>query len=272
MFRPVTFITLAMACGSGLYLYQVKHQAQVLDRQIERTVKQTEALRAQSRELDAAWTLLGNPGRIQQLADQFLTVKPVQPPQFISLTELDSKLPPPRPPDAAPTASPGEETPVAADAVEPQQRAELAAGSPPAAPVGFASPADPTTAPSAELPATPRTAPVEPVKPGAVVAEPAKPAAVAAEPTKSAAMAARPIERKPTPSPHPAHEVAQTPPRAIPAHPTVQPVVAELDRSVPTPRRSQSPPPGVSGSLLGMAHDGAVSVPAPQPMSLNRTR
>jgi hypothetical protein len=273
MFRPVSFITLAMACGSGLYLYQVKHQAQVLDRQIERTVKQAEALRAQARELDAAWTLLGNPDRIQQLADQFLTVKPVQPSQFVSLTELDSKLPSPRPSNAAPAAPPGEETPVATEVTDPAQGAALAAGSPPAGPEGFAARADPTTAPPAELPATPlRTPPAEPVKPGAVVTEPAKPAAVASEPTKSTTMAARPVERKLNAPPHPAREVAQTPPRVIPARPSVQPVVAELDRPIPPPHRSQTSPQGVSGSLLGMAHDGAVSVPAPQPMSLNPTR
>jgi hypothetical protein len=271
MFRPVSFITLAMACGSGLYLYQVKHQAQVLDRQIERTVKQTEALRAQARELDAAWTLLGNPARIQQLADQFLTVKPVQPSQFISQTELDSKLPASRPPDVAPPPSPSEETPVAADTSASEQHPELAAGSPSAEPVGFAAPADATAVPPAGPPATvPRTPPLEPVKTGGT-AEPAKPA-LAPEPSKSATVAARATERKPTASPHPAHEVAQMPPRVTPTHPAVQPVVAELDRPTPTPRRSQTPPPGASGSLLGMAHDGAVSVPAPQPMSFNPTR
>ena len=36
MIRPLTIVTFLMACGSGLYLYQSKHAAQVLDRDIER--------------------------------------------------------------------------------------------------------------------------------------------------------------------------------------------------------------------------------------------
>ena len=34
MIRPLTCISVLLACGSGLYLYQTKHHAQVVDRQI----------------------------------------------------------------------------------------------------------------------------------------------------------------------------------------------------------------------------------------------
>ena len=83
MIRPFTCVAALLAFGSGLYLYQTKHQAQVLDRQIEHTIKTITATRMQTRELAAAWTLLGNPDRLQQLSDQFLDIKPVLPDQFV---------------------------------------------------------------------------------------------------------------------------------------------------------------------------------------------
>ena len=41
MIRPLTIATFLLACGSGLYLYQSKHEVQLLDRTIERTVHET---------------------------------------------------------------------------------------------------------------------------------------------------------------------------------------------------------------------------------------
>ena len=93
MIRPITCICFLLACGSGLYLYQAKHRVQLLDRQIEDTVQATDKLREQSRVLHAEWTLLNDPQRLQALADQFLALKTVQPSQFASMADLDSRLP-----------------------------------------------------------------------------------------------------------------------------------------------------------------------------------
>jgi len=92
MIRPATCITAALAFGSGLYLYQTKHQAQVLDKQIEHTVKAAAAARTQTRDLAATWSLLGNPARLQQLSVQFLDIKPIALGQFVSMAELDTRL------------------------------------------------------------------------------------------------------------------------------------------------------------------------------------
>ena len=107
MIRPVTCVCFLLACGSGLYLYQAKHRVQLLDQQIEKTVRATEAAREQIRLLHADWTLLNQPDRLQKLADQFLTLKPANPAQFTSMAELDSRLPAVPPPPAAPPARPG---------------------------------------------------------------------------------------------------------------------------------------------------------------------
>ncbi|HEX4172346.1 MAG TPA: hypothetical protein VHY82_07700, partial [Acetobacteraceae bacterium] len=100
MIRPFTFVCFLLACGSGLYLYQAKHRVQVLDHEIEKTVRATEELRERIRVLHAEWTLQNDPQRLQGLADRLLALKTVTPGQFTSLADLDSRLPPVPPPEA----------------------------------------------------------------------------------------------------------------------------------------------------------------------------
>jgi hypothetical protein len=110
MIRPITIVSFLLACGSGLYLYQSKHEVQLLDRTIERTVHDTGALREQSRLLAAEWTMLNDPDRLRQFSDTYLNLKSINPAQFTSLNDLDGKLPAPAPVVAPST----DETPVAA--------------------------------------------------------------------------------------------------------------------------------------------------------------
>jgi hypothetical protein len=180
MIRPITCICFLLACGSGLYLYQAKHRVQVLDRQIEETVQATEKLREQTRVLHAEWTLMNDPQRLQALADQFLTLKTVQPSQFTSMADLDSRLPPVPPPEVTPPPAP--------------------AAAPPA-PVAEATPPPPQPEqPSATVVAT---APPPPPPPQA------KPVAVAAAPPPP-----KPPEHKPAP-PKPAIADARPIPRMV---------------------------------------------------------
>jgi hypothetical protein len=93
MTRPFTVFTLLMACGSGLYLYQSKHEVQLLDRSIERTLHETNALREQSRLLATEWTMLNDPERLRRFSDTYLGLKTITPSQFTSLADLDNRLP-----------------------------------------------------------------------------------------------------------------------------------------------------------------------------------
>ena len=93
MIRPLTVATFLLACGSGLYLYQSKHEVQLLDRTIEKTVHDTGALREQSRLLSAEWTMLNDPDRLRQFSDTYLNLRTINPAQFTSLADLDNKLP-----------------------------------------------------------------------------------------------------------------------------------------------------------------------------------
>jgi len=101
MIRPLTFICLAAAFGSGLYLYAEKHRAILLDREIGRAIHGTEAARERTGLLRAEWALLNDPGRLQDMADRYLALKPMAPGQFVQLADLSSRLPPPAPPGQA---------------------------------------------------------------------------------------------------------------------------------------------------------------------------
>ena len=250
MIRLSTCVSVLLACGSGLYLYQTKHQAQVIDRQIDHTVKAIAATRMQTRELIASWTLLGSPDRLQQLSDQFLGIKPVQPSQFVAMSDLDSRLPPPRALDAPSPALPASDAPSPGDT-----------GSD-TIPVA-------TTEPAAIAPDTP----VPTSHAVAAAAPPAPSLAPAAEPGKAQAVAAaRTADRKSGEAPRPGHDVAQTHPTAPRRANPPTPVVAELDaparaapqRLAPAPQRVAPAP--ITGSLLGMAHV-AVAPPVPLPVS-----
>lgn len=229
MIRPITFICCVAACGSGLYLYQEKHRVQVLDRQIEQTVRATNQLREQTRMLHAEWTLLNDPERLRQLADQFLTLKTVAPSQFTSMVELDARLPPVQIP--APPADPQ---------------------------------ADTTDMPVAQAEPPPPVKAAEPPP-----AKAAEPSARAAPRAVAAAAPPRPPEPRPVhiPRPEPAH-VAQLrhEVRAEPVHETrflpPRPMVAA---AAPPAFARPMAPPQPTGSLLGMAH-GTAAVPAPVPL------
>jgi len=240
MIRPVTCVCFLMACGSGLYLYQSKHRVQVLDREIESTVRATDALREQIRMLHAEWTLMNDPQRLQLLADQFLNLKTVTPGQFTSLAELNNRLPAiriPEPPKAEPPAPAIAEAP---DAAQPEeaQAAVVAVAPLPIPPLPVA------------VPPLPR------------VAEQPQPARIAEH---------RPA---PIPAPAPVRPVMAEQPAPRPA-PSVRPVVAaELPRPgaprvMPVGLPAQPAPMG--GSSLGMAR-GSAAPPPPQPLPVSASQ
>ena len=151
MIRPFTCICFLLACGSGLYLYQAKHRVQMIDREIEKTVRATEELRAQTRVLHAEWTLQSDPQRLQMLADQFLNLKTVTPGQFTSLADLDNRLPavrPPEPPPAEPQPVPVADVP---PPEEPAPVPTVAIPTPPPKPVATVAAAPPPRPPEHKL-------------------------------------------------------------------------------------------------------------------------
>jgi len=183
MIRPFTCVCFLAACGSGLYLYQAKHRVQMIDREIEKTVRATGELREQTRVLHAEWTLQSDPQRLQALADQFLSLKTVTPGQFTSMADLDGRLPAVR----APEPPPSEPQPVpVADASQPEEPAAapaIAIPVPPPKPAAVVAVAvAPPHPPEHKPPPRPMIAETQPVRPPppiiarpAVVAEQSRP-------------------------------------------------------------------------------------------------
>ncbi len=93
MIRPATCLSLVAALGAGLYLYQEKHRAQLLDREIIRTVKQADQGRDRIGLLRAEWALLTEPARLADLASHHLQLQSMQLSQFAKVEDLPNRLP-----------------------------------------------------------------------------------------------------------------------------------------------------------------------------------
>ncbi len=239
MIRPFTLVCFLLACGSGLYLYQAKHRVQVLDHAIEKIVRETNERRERIRVLHAEWTLQNDPQRLQVLADQFLALKTVAPGQFTSLADLNNRLPPvPPPEDASPPPAPP--LPPVADAAPPEE--------PKPVPVAVNKP-----------PLPPPPAPVAP-KPASVVA-------AASPPPRPPEREHEPEHRSPPSPPRPVIAEVRTEGRA-PVRPTPVPTRPVLAPEAPRPPAAA--PAVTSGSALGMARNGSVSLPRPMPVTASQ--
>lgn len=111
MIRPLTCVCMLLACASGLYLYQSKHRAQMLDREISRTMKLTEAARDRTGVLRGEWALLNEPERLAALSQTHLGLKTLIPAQFVTVADLSDRLPSPVAPGTV-VAAPEEPEPV----------------------------------------------------------------------------------------------------------------------------------------------------------------
>jgi hypothetical protein len=204
MIRPFTLICMVSAFGAGLYLYQSKHQAQVLDREIMRTIKQTEATRERTGMLRAEWALLNEPDRLAELAKAHTSLQTLKPTQFVALADLGARLP-------APVAQHQEQLPLEAEPEEPIA-APVAQAAP--APTSVAKAPRETSVSVAAVEAKPKSEPKVEPKPVAVAeAKPAQrpvekpPAGRPTTPVQVAAETAAPVRAS---RPHPQAEIAST--------------------------------------------------------------
>jgi len=289
MIRPLTIATCLLACGSGLYLYQSKHEVQLLDRTIEKTVHDTTALREQSRLLAAEWTMLNDPERLRQFSDTYLSLKTITPSQFTSLADLNTRLPAPLP--EAPSQGTDEQEAVVADAgptpVPEPADAVVADEELPVPPIPGAPPA-PVVA-SVPRPVETRTADRVPVARPVVPDNQARPVAVA----DGRSSDPRPYDQRPTDQRtsdqrtadqrQPEQRVA---PRVADARfdgrgqvaPPPRPIALAAPRPMPANAPVNTPPmqyrqPMVAtsapygGSLLGMARGSMPPAPRPTPVN-----
>ncbi len=162
MMRPISLLCMLLAIGSGLYLYRVKYHAQLLDREINLTLRGADDARARAALVRADYALLNDPIRLQELTDQYLPLKTTQPTQFTTLADLERRLPPIG--IAVPEPPPEPDIPAAIIRPEPRQpvpepRVADALPRPPVAPAPRPAPvAAPTPAPAPPQVAPPQFA------------------------------------------------------------------------------------------------------------------
>lgn len=250
MMRPMTCLSLVAALGAGLYLYQEKHNAHLLDRDIDQTMKQADQARDRIGLLKAEWALLNEPERLQSLANEHLQLQPLQPTQFARLEDLPSRLPPV---SATPVNTAPDDVPVAA-----------AAPMPPPAPaarptlLASAAPEEPVPLPHHEAP------PVKPLQPVGWALNP--PPVAAAHPR---ALPVKPRERErdyaaARPEPEPRPFLAPVMPAYAPAPVVIHAPTVQTAAAMAPP----APSPYV-GSALGMARTPlAAPVPVANAASL----
>lgn len=229
MIRPFTIVCMLMAVGSGLYLYQCKHQAQVLDREISRTLKQTEAARDRIGMLRAEWAQLNEPERVAELAREHSGLQTAKPTQFIAANDLASRLPAP----VAPTRQ--------------FQPTDLPDDAEPTAPIAQAEPPAAAPRPAAEARTAPRAPVVAETKPTPAQAQPTAPAAAPA--AIADAKPARHLPAAPTPAPAAAPQAAA--PQVASVHPVARPLAPPRAlASAAIPHNADAVGPGTVGAAV----------------------
>ena len=259
MIRPFTAICCVLAAVAVLYTYQSKHQVQLLDRLIEKTLIETAGLREQSRALQAEWTLRENPERLRTFADQYLSLRPMLPSQFTALVELNAHLP------ATGSFAPAADT---TDTTEEPAEMPVALTQPPA------ETQDETVVASEELPIPPLPVPAPPI---VIAASPAPPASKPAPPRASLAQAVAPVPAS-IPVQAPPIQAAPILTTRAPAAPIpvaqAQPVRTSPAQVPPLQARQQpapvQQPPVQAGSLLSIGR-GSAFAPLPRPIPVSTT-
>ena len=231
MIRPFTCICMLLAAGSGLYLYQTKHRAQLLDREIARTYKQIDQAHDRINALKAEWALLNEPDRLKELADQHTSLHTLATTQFVAMSDLPARLPAPLPPGTP--AIPADDAPIA--------------------PVASAAPA-PAPTPVAAAAAAKVAAPVR-------VAASEKPAPTAEKAAADKAAADKAVAEKPAQPVAVAH--------AAPAKPVVPVAVAAA--SLPPPRPLASPAPRFLAPVVAVSAGAIGTAPATAPGTIGES-
>jgi hypothetical protein len=94
IFRPFTLLCLVAFLGAGMHVYQTKHEAAVLDRELRGIARKVEEAEARTQTLQAEWAWLNEPERLRSIAQRHLpALEAMQPAQFIRASEAERRLP-----------------------------------------------------------------------------------------------------------------------------------------------------------------------------------
>jgi hypothetical protein len=88
MFRLSTWLWLAVVGVVGYGMFQVKYEVMQLEDELVRVNRSVDADRDQLRVLDAEWSFLTQPARLDQLRQRFLSLNPVTRAELGSLEQI----------------------------------------------------------------------------------------------------------------------------------------------------------------------------------------
>jgi cell division protein FtsL len=104
MIRLSTIVWALLVAASGYAMFEVKYEVVQLEDELARTNRQIASGQEQIRVLNAEWSFLNQPARLDQLAKRFLTLAPIGTSQVGRLDTLPWR--PPTPPAAVAAAAP----------------------------------------------------------------------------------------------------------------------------------------------------------------------
>ncbi|WP_337660167.1 cell division protein FtsL [Anderseniella sp. Alg231-50] len=106
MLRLLNVILVVCVLAAGFALYTLEHRTRSVEREIARVDKGIESEYEFIGLLNAEWSMLTRPQRLEQLARNHLELAPVLPDQLVELNGLAAKLPaaPAHEPDKTPAS------------------------------------------------------------------------------------------------------------------------------------------------------------------------
>ncbi|MEX6504770.1 hypothetical protein [Jiella sp. M17.18] len=94
MLRTLDIVLIAVMISAAAWTYKIKHDAQAIETAVNKVEKRITLQKETIRLLNADWTLLTQPGRLEDLVkayDDDLKLKPLQPDQIIQPDELPAR-------------------------------------------------------------------------------------------------------------------------------------------------------------------------------------
>ena len=93
MLRVLNVILVLMVLASAFTIYSLEHETRRGERRIAELKRGISDEQEMIRLLEAEWSNLTRPRRIEQLAHRHLQLKPLSPLQLVEAKDIDSKLP-----------------------------------------------------------------------------------------------------------------------------------------------------------------------------------
>ena len=111
MLRLLNIVLIVGVLASGFALYTLEHRTRSLERKIAATGKEIDGEYEMIGLLNAEWSMLTRPQRLERLAKHHLNMGPLNPDQIISDNQITGSLPPA--PAHSPDQTPASDDPLA---------------------------------------------------------------------------------------------------------------------------------------------------------------